>query len=65
MSASHAKLALVLITLVTLVADFAIAQEGGRGFLRRRRGVSTPQTTAASEKNQATEAQAEEVRRIL
>jgi peptidyl-dipeptidase A len=58
MSASHAKLALVLVALGTLVADFAIAQEGGRGFLRRRRGVPTPQTTAAGEKNQGTDAQA-------
>ena len=55
---TRAKVALVVIVLGTLLAESAVALEGGRGLLRRRQGVSTPQTTAAPEKNQPTETQA-------
>jgi peptidyl-dipeptidase A len=60
MLSTHAKVALVVIMLGTLLAESAVAAEGGRGRLRRRRGDSTPQTTTAPEKNQPTDAQAKE-----
>ncbi len=55
---THAKLVLVVIVLGTLAAGSAAALEGGRGMLRRRHRVLTPQTTAAPEKDQATDARA-------
>ena len=59
MSTARAAIVLGLVLLGTAAADSATALEGGRGgLLRRRRGVSTPQATAAPEKNQGADARA-------
>ena len=51
MSTARAAIVLGLVLLGTAAADSATALEGGRGgLLRRHRGVSTPQATAAPEK---------------
>jgi peptidyl-dipeptidase A len=61
MSAADARVAFVFVLiLLGTAADSAVALQKGRGILRRHRGVSTPQATAAAEKGQAMDARAKQ-----